>query len=118
MNHDRGSRLWVGVALIALGLLFLLAEFRPMDLSPISRYWPFLILFFGAVRLATGRGRDRWGGFWMIVTGIYCAIGVWRPFGLSWGTAWPLFVIGAGVSILGRASGDARCRDGEVRVER
>jgi hypothetical protein len=102
------GRLWTGIFLIGLGLLFLLGEFNAVDLRPVGHYWPIVLLALGVIRMAIGRGRERWSGYWMLVAGIYCSIGVWRPLGLSWNTAWPLFVIAAGVSIVLRASSGRR----------
>lgn len=120
LRHRRhpGSRLWLGVFLIGLGMLFLLSQLGVFEALPLGHYWPVLLLALGALRMSLARGHERWGGFWLLVTGIYCAIGVWRPLGLTWNTAWPIFVIGAGVSILGRASSAGRCSRIEARLDR
>jgi len=114
MDQRKGDRLWLGVFLIGLGILFLLAQLDVFRTTAIGELWPLLILGLGVIRAAFGRGRHRWGGFWLIVTGIYCSIGVWSLFGLSWHNAWPIFVIAAGVSILGRGRADhfAKRKDG------
>jgi hypothetical protein len=48
------------------------------------------------------RHLDRSGGIWLLATGLYCLVGVFELFGLGWGSAWPIFVIAAGLSFLVR----------------
>ena len=107
--------LWVGIFLICLGLILFLGQFRIFDGYPIARLWPALLILLGAVRLTSSRANHRWGGFWTLLAGIYCGIGEWHLFGLSWHTAWPIFIIGAGFSVLlrgGRGHRSWEIRDG------
>jgi hypothetical protein len=54
------------------------------------------------------RHLDRSGGIWLFATGLYCLVGVFGMFGLGWGSAWPIFVIAAGLSFLVRDAGRER----------
>ena len=105
-DFSRGSRtdgrLAVGVVLVLLGAALLLGQLRVLSLEPLARWWPALLIGLGAVRLFGG-SRQRWGGYWILVTGIYGAIGEWNLFGLGFREAWPIFVIAAGVAMIGRA---------------
>ncbi len=90
-----------GVLLVAAGAGLLVASRFGVSLAPLARWWPAVLLGLGAVRLF-GAPRGRWVGFWLAVAGLYGAIGEWRLAGLEWKDAWPVFVIAAGVAILGR----------------
>jgi acyl-CoA synthetase (AMP-forming)/AMP-acid ligase II len=37
---------------------------------------------------------------WIFVAGLYCWIASWRLFGLHWGSAWPIFLLAAGLSMV------------------
>jgi hypothetical protein len=107
-HRSSGAGLSAGLFLIGLGLILFLGQFRMFDWYPLGRLWPALLILLGAVRLASGRGNHRWGGFWTLLAGIYCAIGEWHLFGLSWHTAWPIFIIGAGFSVMLRGGREDR----------
>jgi hypothetical protein len=96
-----GARLGAGVLLVIGGTVLLVAARSGVSLAPLARWWPAILLALGAVRLF-GAPRGRWVGFWLAVAGLYGAIGEWRLLGLGWKDAWPVFVIGAGLAILGR----------------
>ena len=54
--------------------------------------------------LSPGRGDRRGGGLWLLIAGLYGWIGTWGLFGLTWSTAWPIFVIGVGLQLVLQAS--------------
>jgi hypothetical protein len=93
------SRLVFGGFLILVGVLLLAGELG-FDLARSAwSYWPFLLIAMGAAKLLVG-GRDGIeGGFWILMSGLYCAISTFGWFGLGWGSAWPLFLLAAGVWI-------------------
>lgn len=93
------GRRTTGILLIAIGAALLLAQLQMVSLDPLRRWWPLIVIGIGVIRLFGGP-RQRWGGYWFIVAGIYGAIGEWRLFGLTWAEAWPIFIIAAGVGIL------------------
>ena len=95
------ARIAAGVLLVVAGAALLVAARLGVSLAPMARWWPAILLALGAVRLF-GAPRGRWVGFWLVVAGVYGAVGEWRLAGLGWREAWPVFVIGAGVAILGR----------------
>jgi hypothetical protein len=97
------SRLVLGVFLLALGGLMLAINLG-FDLpGGWWRYFPVPLIAFGLWGLILpNRHLDRSGGVWLLASGIYCLIGVFGLFGLAWGTAWPIFVIAAGLSFMVR----------------
>jgi LiaF transmembrane domain len=65
------------------------------------RYFPVPLIALGLWGLVLPtRHLDRSGGIWLLASGLYCLIGVFDLFGLGWGSAWPIFVIAAGLSFL------------------
>lgn len=125
MTKPRNStigRTILGLYLILIGGLLFTSNLGFEIPRGIWSYWPFLLIAGGGAKLAFGGDRDSWGeGFWLMLSGLYCWISVWNLWGLSWGTAWPIFVVAGGLSMvldnwLGGGSRN-RCRkpDGEER---
>lgn len=100
-NRTRRSHLVLGVFLFTIGGILLAANLGygiPWD---ILLYWPIVLMAFGLVGLAMpSRHMRRSGGLWLFVSGLYCQIGLTHWFGLGWWSAWPVFVIAAGVDLI------------------
>lgn len=95
------ARFFFGAMLLCFGAL-LLADNLGLDV-PIRlwNFWPLVVIGLGLVKLLwPGDRDDRSGGFWTLIAGLYCAISVWRLFGLHWGTAWPIFLVATGLQIV------------------
>ena len=97
----RRSHLVLGVFLLLIGGILLAANLGygiPWD---VLLYWPILLMVFGLIGLvAPTRHMRRSGGMWLFVSGLYCQIGLTHWFGLSWWSAWPVFVIAAGIDLI------------------
>ena len=93
----RRTKVATGVFLMIVGGL-LLAGALGVDLAvSVWRLWPFLLLGLGAVRLIWGGREEREGGMWFLLAGLYAWISVFRIGGLSWASAWPVLLVGAGL---------------------
>lgn len=106
----------LGVALILGGLALLAARAEWLDLGPIWRWWPLILIGLGLAKLVFDRAEERSGAIWLLAAGVYCGIGVWEPYGLSWATGWPVMLVAAGVSfLLGGAGWAGGCGRGPRR---
>jgi Domain of unknown function (DUF5668) len=95
------SRLLPGVALMLLGG-YLLADNLGFSL-PYSIFNALPLVFIGAGVIGLSfpsRHLPRSKGAWLLGIGLYLACGMFHLFGLGWGTAWPIFIIGAGLAII------------------
>jgi hypothetical protein len=105
-RHAGRSRLVLGLFLLALGGLMLAVNLGYQMPIHWWRFFPVPLMALGLWGLIVpSRHLDRSGGIWLLATGLYCLIGVFGLFSLGWGTAWPVFVIAAGVSFLVRDAG-------------
>ena len=95
------GRMVLGLYLLLMGGLVLAVNLGYEIPGELWSYWPFLLLGLGTVMLIWPGKRDEGrNGFWLLVTGTYGLLGVFRPFGLSWGSAWPIFLIAYGVLLV------------------
>jgi hypothetical protein len=98
-----------GIALMLAGSYLLISN---LGFSLPFALWHFLPVPFvvaGVWGLSfPNRHLNRAGGAWSLGIGVYLACGFFNVFGLGWGTAWPVFIIGLGLAIiLGRDHGNA-----------
>ncbi|MGH9381929.1 MAG: LiaF transmembrane domain-containing protein [Thermoanaerobaculia bacterium] len=108
----RERRLWhviLGVALILGGVALLASRAEWLDLGSIWHWWPLILIGLGVSKLLFDRAEERGGAIWLLAAGVYCGIGVWEPYGLSWATGWPVMIVAAGVSFLLGGAGWAAC---------
>lgn len=119
-NRSMG-RAVIGLYLILIGGL-LIADNLGFDVRRgVWSYWPLLVVGMGAARIAFSSGdRETIGsGLWILLGGVYCWISTWNLWGLSWHTAWPIFVVAGGLSMIvtprgGRLRRRERRRGGAV----
>jgi hypothetical protein len=99
----------VGAIVVAMGLLLLADRYLDRDLPLMRSWWPLILIVMGAARLANGvsgrdgRPRSRRSGVWLILVGMWALASDSHLFGLTFGTSWPLLIIGAGVMMVWRA---------------
>ena len=115
-HRPRGGQVLLGLALMVLGLGFLLHRLDLWHIHLSTRYWPFILLFIGVARLLDGpfrtrRGRTLRGGVWMINIGLWGLISEFQLFGLNYGTSWPLLIVAVGLNIVWRSLEEPRSRN-------
>lgn len=108
----------LGVAFILGGLTLLAERAGWLDIGPLWQWWPLILIGLGLARLLFDRSEDRVDGIWLLAAGIYCGVGVWRPYGLSWATGWPVMVVALGVTLLLENTSFGGCKRPRRRGER
>jgi hypothetical protein len=105
--------------LVALGLIItavgVALMFRRFDFDiDFSLLWPFILMAFGLARLADSgvppdrRPGARRSGIWLLFVGVWGLVSEFHWFGLSYRSAWPLLIVGAGTMIVWAALDPAK----------
>jgi hypothetical protein len=127
-NPQRAARggLWLGVLLIALGIVFLIAIFLPQGLvSGLSQFgWPLLIIIPGLALVVLGmtvRGAQSLCIPGSMTTIVGIVLGVQNAFDLyaTWAYAWALVApagVGLGMSLQGTVTASPGLRANGVRL--
>lgn len=99
-----GGQVFVGLILIGTGLLFLVDNLLTLDIGPVWKYWPFILVLLGAQRLTNTGDRDSIGpGVWLIFIGLWLFVSLNHVWGLGFGESWPFLIIAWGVSAIWKA---------------
>jgi hypothetical protein len=96
----------VGMAVLAMGLLLLADRYVQPDVPLMRSWWPLVLIVLGASRAACARSSrdgDLRSGTWFVMIGIWALASERHLFGLTFGTSWPLLLIGSGVMMVWRA---------------
>lgn len=110
-RRSKAGALFGGIALIAVGTLFLLDETGIADFGDVIRnYWPLFVVGVGVMRLIEGQ---IWDGLWLVAVGGWMQLVTLHLFGLTWGSSWPLLLIILGAGMVIRALLGAVRRDSE-----
>ena len=92
---------FVGVALIAFGILLILNQTEILDIGNPVRWMPSIVIALGVWALVSSRLRNLWGPLILIGIGIVVQTAVLS--GQLWNSLWPLAIIIAGLVIVFRA---------------
>ncbi|MBB2485951.1 hypothetical protein H5407_12040 [Mitsuaria sp. WAJ17] len=98
-------QLWLGLALVLAGGVFLLDNLHFLELRRILPFWPVLLVALGAARLLTAAPGDKGE---QIVGGLLLGLGslmLLRRLGwlhMEWRDFWPLVLIGLGILVMTR----------------
>lgn len=98
-SKKKGGSLGIGIVLISLGVFLLFAQLGYFPMGYALQFWPLILIVLGFIKIVQPgtESDDRWGGFWLVMVGLYCLVSAWRLFGLHWGNSWPLMIIAAGL---------------------
>ena len=95
------GQLILGTVLMVMGILFLMDNADIIDIGPVWRYWPLILVAAGAGKYLNAlEGKERIEGAWLAFAGAWLYISINHVFGLRFATSWPLLVIAWGVTIL------------------
>lgn len=95
------SPLLVGLGLIVVGALMLMFNLGFGFPPGLWRYWPTGLIVLGVIGLvAPNRHLQRAGAIWILAVGVYWQISLLNLFDLGFASAWPIFIIAAGLSVI------------------
>jgi len=90
-----------GIVLLLVGIFILASNLGFMFPSDWWSFWPWLLIGLGVAQFAwPGALRERMGGYWLVVVGLYGAVNIHNVFGLDWGNSWPIFIIAVGIRVI------------------
>lgn len=101
---SRASSLGFGLILVALGLMMTLHRLDVAPALSMGRIWPVAIVGAGAAKIYDSWGTPAAGsGMGLVMTGIWFLAINFRVFDLTYQNAWPLIIVGVGISIMWHA---------------
>ena len=99
------SQLMWGAVLLLIGTAMLLENLDLVQLGPIWRHWPALLVALGIGKLIqSDEPRDRISAFWLIFLGAWFYVSIFHLFGLGFHDSWPLLLLGIGASMVLRST--------------
>jgi predicted membrane protein len=98
-----GGRLWFGIVILGLGILWTLDNLRFIDSDRVLEWWPLVLIAFGLSKLWERQGARP------LAAALWVGLGMWLlghnlgllPWGI--GELWPVVLIVVGISIIRRA---------------
>jgi hypothetical protein len=108
--RNSSGRIFFGLLLILLGVLFLLDQMGRLDFGwIISQYWPLILVFAGIWHIVSNNFRNIGGGLLLIVIGGFFQLAKLDILGKSaWHYIWPALIILVGLWIIAGAFGRRR----------
>jgi hypothetical protein len=113
-----GSQLVIGWLLILAGAALLLENQGILDIGPIWRFWPLILVAFGAAKVYRARSREEQGsGIWLLLLGLWLLVSIIHLWDLSFRDTWPAVFIVFGASMLWKSLPEMSSSDlaGEAR---
>lgn len=101
------GRVFSGLVIIAIGVIFLLANMDKLDFGDfISTYWPMILILIGISHLLTIGFRNAGVALFLIATGAFFQLNnLDIVAGRAWTYFWPLLIIAAGLWIIFKPRG-------------
>jgi hypothetical protein len=101
-RHSGAFAPFAGIAIIGIGVMFLLQNLGVVYVRNIWQYWPVVLIALGISKLV----EKEWGGAALtVIGGVFLAINLGFLQAESWRYMWPLFLIGGGLILLFRGMG-------------
>lgn len=100
--RDYQGRIFSGLIIIAVGVIFLLANMDKLDFGNfISTYWPMILVVIGLWHLLANGLRNAGFSLFLIAIGAFFQLNNWGVLGARvWTYFWPLLIIAAGLWII------------------
>jgi predicted membrane protein len=102
VSGENSNRIFVGILIIAFGVIFLLGSLDRIDVGDVfSQYWPMILIFIGFGNIIGSNFRHIGGGLILIVVGGIFMLNNLDFLGFSvWKVIWPVLIISVGLWIL------------------
>jgi len=101
------SRNLLGLVVLSLGTILTLGNFEIIDARAVIRFWPVLLIVFGAIKLLEpGSTSGRTFGGVIAVLGVIMVLNRMDIFDLDIWAFWPLLLVAAGASLIWRKHGE------------
>jgi len=99
------SQLMWGAVLLLVGTAMLLENLDLVQLGPIWRHWPALLVALGIGKLIQADETGEYiSAFWLIFLGAWFYVSLFHFFGLGFHDSWPLLLVGLGGSMVLRST--------------
>ena len=93
------KQLYGGLAVLAVGIIFILQNLELVHIGTIWRYWPLILIAIGIGKIIDPKS-ERGVGLVEVVAGLTFLAINFRIFGLNYRNAWPLVIVFVGLSIV------------------
>ncbi len=119
MIGDHQGRIFSGILIILIGLIFLLGSLDRVDVGEVfAKYWPLILVFIGVWHLLSNNFQNTFPGLILIVVGGFFMLKNWNVLGVSaWKILWPVLVIVVGLWLILRPS-FVTCKRKIPRIEK
>lgn len=87
-----------GLAIVLIGISWLLFNMGVIPFNPFTRYWPVLLILFGVMNVITHSGRLF--GFLLILAGAFLQLNKLGLMHLTFADLWPVALIGVGLLLM------------------
>ena len=101
------AHMLIGSFLVLAGGALLLENFGVIDIGPIWRFWPLILIGLGIIRIREATSRAGQGtGVWLLLLGLWFAVTTLHIGGLTFSDTWPAIFIAIGLSMLWKSLPD------------
>jgi hypothetical protein len=102
MSRDYQGRIFAGLLIIVIGVIFLLGSLDKVDVGDlISEYWPLILIAIGLWHILAHNFRQVGTGLILIAIGSVFMLIKWGILGTNfWSVFWPILIIAVGLWIL------------------
>lgn len=95
------GRIFAGLMIILIGVLFLLANIGKLDIGDLfATYWPLILVFFGLWHLISDGFRQGFGLLLLLIGLFFLLLNLDVISGRIWVYFWPLLIIAAGLWLI------------------
>lgn len=98
------TRIVLGLALVALGIMLLLEFQGFFEFGEIWQYWPLVLVILGFAKFVQASTREDQGtGIWLVLIGAWLLVSLQHYWDLYFRDTWPAVFVAIGLSMLWKA---------------